>query len=97
MEYGATKTTQVLDDQGSTETIVENFHGGDVVKPVRKMYEVKTRVRSQKEEHAVYLDFSDEILRNKTMLDPSFRIEHTKVGNENGFYYTVKCYTVLVY
>lgn len=97
MEFGTTKTTIILDDNGSTETIIENYHSSEIIKPVRKSYEIKLRVRNQEEEHRAYIDFSDELQRDKTMLDPCFKLEFTKLGRENGFYYVVKCFTQLQY
>lgn len=91
MEYGTIKTTIILDDTGSTETIIENYHKTEVIKPVRKSYEVKQRVHNQQEEHRAYLDFSDMLQQDKSMLDPMFKLEFNKLGRDNGFYYVVKC------
>lgn len=95
--FGTTKATQVIDNEGSTETVIENIHNGDIVKPIRKTFEIKIRVHNQSEEHKAYLEFSDDINRDRTMLDPYFKIEHTKLGNESGFYYCIRCYTTLSY
>lgn len=97
MEYGTIKTIVILDDNGSTETETINIHKAETIRPVRKSYEIKHRVHNQQEEHQAYLEFSDELQRDKTMLDPCFKLEFTKIGRDNGFYYVVKCYTQLSY
>ena len=97
MQFGTTKTTMVLNDNGSTATEIENVFNGNVVRPVRKMYEIKTRVTCQQQELEAYLAFSDENMRDRTRLDPYFRIDRTKAGNDNGYYYVTSCYTTLVY
>lgn len=95
--YGAEHTTKVIDDDGSTVTTKENKVAGEVVRPVRKYYEIKTRVHNQKEEHEAYIKFSDEFAHDKSMLDTTVKIERSKVGDTNGYYYVVKCYTQLEY
>lgn len=95
--FGTQKTTNLLDDDGSRVTVEENIVAGKVNRPVRKYYEIKTRVHSQKDEHAAYLSFSDEIQHDKSLLDPSWRIENSSLGKEKGFYYVIKCYTQLEY
>jgi hypothetical protein len=95
--FGNTKTTNILDDKGSTVTLEKNIVNNEVKKPIRQHYEWKTRVHNQIEEHQAYLSFSDELAHDKTMLDPSFRIEKTKIGNDNGYYYVIRAYTQLEY
>lgn len=95
--YGNTQTTVILDNNGSTITSEENIVAGKINRPIRKRYELKVRVHSQQEEHEAYLKFSDDLANDKTKLDPAFRIDKTKLGNENGYYYVVNCYTQLEY
>lgn len=95
--YGTVRRTKLLDDDGSKVTIEEKFVAGTLNRPVRNHYEIKSRVTSQKEEHALYLAFSDDINSDTTKLDPSFKIEKTQLGKEKGFYYVVTCYTRLEY
>lgn len=95
--YGAKDTTHVIDDEGSTRTTARNIVNDEIVRPVRQRYEIKTRVHNQREEHEAYLKFSDEFARDRSMLDTYVKIEHSKVGDQNGYYYVVKCYTQLEY
>lgn len=97
MQFGTTKTTNVIDSEGSTVTTEQKYVKGKVNDIVRKYYEVKVRVHNQKEEHEAYVAFSEAVSNDKSMLDPAFRIEHTKLGNDNGYYYVVECYTKLEY
>ena len=97
LEFGNINTTMVIDDHGSTietdETLANNLQKG----PIKKTYNIRTRVHSQTEEHAEYVRFSDDIKRDRTMLLPSFALEHNKIGDDNGYYYVVKTYTILEY
>lgn len=97
MQYGTTETSVVIDDNGSTETQIENIRDGAVVLPVKRRYQIKTRVHSRIEEKGVYDKFSLDIETDLSKLDPEFKIERSKIGDQNGYYYTVQCYTKLVY
>ena len=97
VSFGKTKTTQVIDDNGSTKTTERNYMAGEVTKPSREYFEYRHKVQNEKEEHEAYLDFSLSLHNDKTMLDPAFRIERSKIGDKDGYYFVVKCYTRLVY
>lgn len=98
ISYGASEKTVILDDNGSTQsTLVNLYDGGKVSKPIRHRYKIKVKVHSQKDEHEAYVRFSDDLKQDPTMLEPSFEIEHTKLGKANGYYFVVKCYTKLEY
>lgn len=97
VKYGKVETARVLDNNGSTETTQENFNNGLVNTPVRRRYEIKERVTNDKEEFEQYARFSRELEKDKTMLDPAFKIERSKLGDANGYYYTVWCFTRLEY
>lgn len=97
MNFGTTEATKLLDDDGSKETTTENYRAGQVVRPIRKRYEIKTRVHNQKDEQQAYLEFSDELARDKSKLDPVFKIERSNIGDKNGYYYVVSCYSMLEY
>jgi hypothetical protein len=96
-QFGTIKAKKLLDEEGSKVTVEEKLVNGQVNRPVRKYFEIKTRVRDQKEEHATYIAFSDSIRNDNSKLDPDFRIEKSALGNEKGFYYVVSCYTQLEY
>lgn len=95
--FGSTEKTKILDEHGSTATTTTKFRSSVVNPPIRTRYTINVRVSNQQEEHEAYLAFSDELARNKSMLDPEWKIEHTKFGDQNGCYYVVKSYTVLSY
>ena len=97
MEFGKISTTKILDDEGSTVTECENVFDSQPVKPIRRTYEIRTRVNSQSKEHTAYIKFSDDLLHDKTKLDPYFRIERTISGDKEGYYYVVCVYTQLIY
>jgi len=95
---GVHKTTQLLDDLGSTVAVERTYHtDGILSRPIRHYYEINYKVSSPTEEHAAYLRFSDDIHADKSKLDPAWRIEHSKKGDERGYYICVASYTVLEY
>lgn len=95
MQFGSVSKTQVIDDEGSTATRAENVRNGVSLKPVRVDYRIRKRVTSQSEEHTEYMYFSDLVSKDQTILDPAFEIERSRLGNENGYYYVIQCYTRL--
>lgn len=95
--YGKIETKEVLDDDGSTIMTVNNIVKGVVNKPIRRNYEIKKRVTSEKEELEHYLQFSKDIASDRTMLDPAFKVERSKIGDVNGYYYVARCYTRFEY
>lgn len=95
--YGTTETTKVIDSNNSTETTAQNIKNNEIVMPVRKRYEIRKRVSSQEQEHHEYTLFSNELSIDKAMLDPSFKIERSRSGDDKGYYYVVRCYTLLEY
>jgi hypothetical protein len=97
IHFGSTEKTTLLDEHGSTANTVTNYRAGTANLPVRTRYTIKAKVYNQQEEHTQYLTFSDELAKNRGLLDPEWKIEHTKYGDENGCYYVVKSYTVLSY
>lgn len=95
--FGNVETIKILDAEGSTVTSDENIRNYEYTRPVRKRYKIKTRVHDQREEHVAYMKFSDDIKNDRTKLETSFKIERNKIGDQQGYYYTVDCYTQLEY
>lgn len=95
MRYGKERSTTTLDDNGSTQTEERNIVDYQTVNPIRKYYEYRVKVKDKKEEMTEYLKFTDSLDESK--LDPNFKIERSKHGNDNGYYFVVKCYTELEY
>jgi hypothetical protein len=95
MRFGTERTQNTLDKEGSTVTAERNIVDFKVVTPVRHRYEMRVKVRNSKDELTEYLKFSDSLDGGKTKLDPGFRIEYTRQGNADGYYFVVKCWTVL--
>lgn len=88
------KITETKIDGNKTEITQKNVIKGEVKLPVRRRYEERFRVQNQKEELELYLKFSDELDKDRSMLDPEWRIERKSKSND---YYVVKCYTKLEY
>lgn len=88
------KITETKIDGNKTEIVQKNVIKGEVKFPVRRRYEERFRVQSQKEELERYLKFSDELDKDRSMLDPAWRIERIPKKDD---YYVVKCYTRLEY
>lgn len=96
IQFGKESEAKTLDENGSTVTTVRDFLNGEVKRPIKKHYEIRVRVTNQKEEQQEYLEFSDDVNRDPSKLDPYFRLEKSALGKQNGYYYVIKCYTVLV-
>lgn len=95
MLYGTIKTSTVTDEDGSEETLIENYKDGKVVGQVRKVYEERHRVNNELEEAAAYHRFSKSYHQDPSMLDPSFRTEGK--NSRKGYYYVVCTYTRLLH
>lgn len=95
IKYGATETTYVLDDNGSTVTDVRHFHDGESVNTYKKRYSMRYQVKNQKDEQMKYAEFSDLVNQDDTYLDPVFTIEKSKLTPQKGYYYVVFNYTKL--
>ena len=97
IQFGKIKTTKV---EGSLTSHIEaNMVEGVAVTPKRVRYEERIRVRNAKEEQEEFLRFSDFVHSspNADLLSPEFRIEYSKQGQKEGYYYIVKCWSCLEY
>lgn len=97
MDFGTIETTRLLDELGSVLITEINMHQGKPNKPLRHRLKYKKRVHNDKEEHEQFLRFSDEILKDKKKKDPTIEVQRTDLGDKNGYYYIVTCYTILEY
>lgn len=92
----------MTDTEGSTVTIIESVHKGQIAKRI-KHFRVRIKVPDTQSETAEYLKFSDEIRmkreegvltsdkEDRTTL-PSFVLEFPK-HNEDGSYFILKCWS----
>ena len=97
MQFGAVTETTTLDDDGSTLSVKKNYSAGNVIGAIRKRFEIRCKVRDAKQEMEEFLQFSDDIRANKDIKrEAALRFEYTGHGNENGYYYVVKCWTEIV-
>lgn len=90
-----TETIQLTDD--STVSIERNYVNGSVNKPIRKYYEHRVRVSNKKDEMTEIIKFSDSIEEDARKIDPFLRWEYPKNDKHAGYYFLIKCYTVLDY
>lgn len=97
IKFGKIEETRVLDNNGSTIREEVNIRESIPTMPIRKHYEIKKKVYNQEQEHSEYIQFSDDLAKDKTMLDPAFRIEHSVLGDQTGYYFVIWCYTRLEY
>lgn len=86
--YGKHIMTTHLDDNGSTLTTTKGYR--PVGEYVTNRYEIRVKVRNEKEELEQYLAFQKEKLGKKY---PEFKIETSHTGDQEGFYYVVKAWT----
>lgn len=95
IKFGSTELTKIIDDEGSTQASQTNYHAGIISLPVYVRYKIKVRVSNQDQENAEYKLFSDELREDRSMLEPNWSIEHTKAGDDLGYYHVIKSYTRL--
>lgn len=90
IQYGKQVDVTKLDEEGSIvteEKTIMDFKEVDN----KQRFEIRVKVHDDKEELSEYLQFRTD---TKDMANAEFRIEHTAIGNKQGFYYVIKCYTV---
>lgn len=97
IQFGTKQASEVIDANGSTKTVKEDYRDGEAKKPIRVEYKLRSRVTSADEERQAYLDFSKLLEYDPALLDPAFLIEHSVAGKKGGYYYVVRCYTRLEY
>lgn len=97
IQYGTDETTRIIDESGSTETVVENYVDWEIKKPSRHVFEFRKKVTNQEQEMQEYYKFSEEVNRDPKKLEPAFKIERSALGVKNGYYYVVCRYMVMEY
>lgn len=95
IEFGTVEETEFMDEEGSTMTTIVDYKEGKP-KPLKRLkIKKRQRVHSRAEERELYLEFSKQLEEDSSLLDPSWTIEHSVDGDKHGYYYAVKCYTLL--
>ncbi len=94
MEFGKI-ITRGLDKDGNFNEIEENIVEKMVNFPISRTVEIRVKVRSHEEELAEYEKFSEEVRNNPDIVRPSFKLETSRTGNREGYYFVIKCYTKL--
>lgn len=80
--------TKNLDTNGSVLITTKGYRNH--MEDVTNTYEIRVKVHNEKEELEQYLAFQKEKLGKKF---PQFRIEHSRNGDSDGYYYVVKVWT----
>lgn len=89
IKYGRVERTSKIDGVGSKMIQSATLHNGNET-DVKTRFEVRVRVESEKDVLTEFIKFRTE---TKNMTKAEFRIEHTAIGNKEGFFYVVKCWT----
>lgn len=97
MLFGTETITHITDENGSKVVKEVSYFRSKPNLPIRITVSPRVKVMNQKQEHEEYAKFSDEIAKDTKKLDPCFKIEHTSLGDKNGYYYVVPSYTILQY
>lgn len=97
IDYGSETVTELMDEEGSTMTTTTDYKAGQPKSPKRRKITARVRVFGRDAEREKYLEFSKELEDNPTWLDPNWSIERSLDGEKNGYYYVIKCYTLLEY
>ncbi len=95
IRFGATEQTEIIDEEGSTIQKTAHYHAAIIKPPIYIRYKLKHRIRNQEEELKLLNEFSEELHKDRSMLEPSCSWEFTKAGDEAGYYHIVKSYTRL--
>lgn len=89
IKYGRVERTSKIDGVGSKMIQSATLHNGNET-DVKTRLEIRIRVESEKDVLTEFMKFRAE---TKAMTKAEFRIEHTAIGNKEGFFYVVKCWT----
>lgn len=93
--FGSLKTTVLLDDEGSSLTVAENYLAKSVTKPIRKLYEIRHKLPIGDTESVHKI--TDALLADESKLDSGIRIEHSPTAEQSHSFYVVEFYTILEY
>lgn len=89
IKYGKVERESKIDGVGSKMIQSATLHNGNET-DVKTRFEVRVRVESEKDVLTEFLRFRAE---TKDMTKAEFRVEHTAIGNKDGFFYIIKCWT----
>lgn len=89
VKYGKIEQHKPMDANGSKLIETWTMHDGNETDTKTK-FEIRVRIHNEKELLAEFMKWRAE---TGHMTNAEFRIEHTAIGNKEGFYYAVKCWT----
>lgn len=89
VKYGRIEREASIDGVGSKMIQSATLHDGHET-DVKTRFEIRVRVHNEKEVLTEFMKFRAE---TEHMTKAEFRIEHTAIGNKEGFFYVVKCWT----
>lgn len=95
MQFGKLQTTEIIDAEGSTKTEDNTYRAGVVGTPKRLHYQIRHRTNLTDLE--ALTNIAKALLDDSTKLDVSLKLERTTIGNREGTYHIVECYTILEY
>lgn len=95
MQYGKKEVTEIIDGDGSTLTVENNFSAGVALKPRRLHYEIRHRTDLLDVESIAIL--AKVLVNSPEKLDASLKLEKTRTGEQQGYFTIVECYTLLEY
>ena len=88
VKYGKIERETVMDQNGSTLTESGTMHDGNET-DTKTRFEIRIKVKNEKD---VLTEFMKWRAETASMTKTEFRIEHTAIGNKEGFFYVVKCW-----
>lgn len=89
IKYGKVERESSIDGVGSKMIQSATLHNGNET-DVKTRFEMRVRVTNEKDVLEEFLRFR---IETRDMTKAEFRIEHTAIGNKDGFFYVVKCWT----
>lgn len=94
MDFGKI-ITRGLDADGNYIEIEENIVDGTINTPLSRTVEIRIKVHNESEEIEEYRKFSNEVRNNPDIVRPAFKIETSRTGKREGYYFVIKSYTKL--
>ena len=94
MNYGKV-ITKSFDKNGNYNELEQNYVDGEINSPISRTIEERVKIYTLEEELEEYRKFSEFIHSNSDIVRPSFKLDTSRAGKQEGYYFVIKCYTKL--
>ena len=87
--------TRKYDENGNYNEVEKNIVDGHINPPISRTIEERIKVHNEEEEFEEYRKFSREVRSNPDIVRPAFKLDTSRPGKRDGYYFVIKCYTKL--